>query len=206
VAFAVSVTVTVAVPASAAAGAAAPRQVVGGWYGYVATGSTYTSVSASWTVPTVDCATSSGDATIWVGLDGYGDATVEQIGTDVACSGGVAEYAAFFEMYPAYPVSFDNVVAPGDVIDASVDYTATNAFVLTISDTTQGWTRTTTQDATAARSSAEAVVEPGDLKLPPVRFTNVLVDGAPIATCVPIPVGGSPVSPLGSDGESFSVG
>src|SRR4051794_32080572 len=56
------------------------------WSGYAVTGGTYTSVSASWTEPSVSC---SGTAysSFWVGLDGDTSSTVEQTGTDADCSG-----------------------------------------------------------------------------------------------------------------------
>src|SRR5262245_7033344 len=55
------------------------------WSGYAVTGGRYTSVSASWTEPSVSC---SGTAysSFWVGLDGDTSGTVEQTGTDADCS------------------------------------------------------------------------------------------------------------------------
>jgi hypothetical protein len=48
-----------------------------------------TDVTGSWTVPAVDCTspngTPNGYSSFWVGIDGYGSNTVEQIGTDSDC-------------------------------------------------------------------------------------------------------------------------
>ena len=58
------------------------------WSGYAATGGSgaYTSVSGSWTEPTVTCSQTA-YSSFWVGLDGYNSNTVEQTGTDSDCSG-----------------------------------------------------------------------------------------------------------------------
>src|ERR671922_218395 len=59
------------------------------WAGYAASGSngTFTSASASWTQPAGKCTGGSTYAAFWVGLDGYTSSTVEQVGTEVDCSG-----------------------------------------------------------------------------------------------------------------------
>ena len=147
------------------------------WSGYVAAGSSgeFTSVSASWTVPSVSC---SGDATTyssqWVGIDGgNGSETVEQDGTEADCSSGKAVYDAWWEMYgdtaPAvnggdevelspshYPI------APGDSISASVSVSGTN-WTLTIADNTHPWSggafSTTISFSGGEQSSAEWIVE-----------------------------------------------
>ena len=51
------------------------------WAGYSATGSSFTSVTATWTQPAVKARTAETYAAFWVGLDGDGSDTVEQIGT-----------------------------------------------------------------------------------------------------------------------------
>src|SRR5690348_9056672 len=44
------------------------------WAGYALTGSGFTFVSGSWTVPTVDCGgTLNSDSASWVGLDGFAE-------------------------------------------------------------------------------------------------------------------------------------
>jgi len=60
------------------------------WAGYVAAGApgTFTSASANWTEPAGRCAGRDGRySAFWVGIDGYTSPTVEQIGTEVDCSG-----------------------------------------------------------------------------------------------------------------------
>ena len=74
------------------------------WSGYVATGGGFTSVTADWTEPAVSCGSQTTYASFWIGLDGDGSSSVEQIGTEADCSGGHASYAAWYEMYPGGPV------------------------------------------------------------------------------------------------------
>jgi hypothetical protein len=65
------------------------------WSGYAVTGGRYTSVSASWTQPAVNCSvTPTGWSSFWVGLDGDTSNTVEQTGTEADCSSGPALYSA----------------------------------------------------------------------------------------------------------------
>ena len=135
-----------------------------------ATGSV-TAVSASWVVPTVTGPRRGTDySAAWVGIDGLSDSTVEQIGTEQDVSNGTAHYDAWWEMYSSGLGQPEQVISgftikPGDAISASVKYTGSGNFVLTITDTTKNESFTTTQSTTAtqsptaAQSSAEWVVE-----------------------------------------------
>ncbi|MGH1552821.1 G1 family glutamic endopeptidase [Streptomyces sp. L7] len=73
------------------------------WSGYAATGSTgaYTSVTSSWTQPTVTCGSATTYSSFWVGLDGYSNSALEQTGTEADCIGGKATYGAWWEVLPA---------------------------------------------------------------------------------------------------------
>src|SRR5579884_3947197 len=129
------------------------------WAGYAATGSTYTSVSTTFTQPSVNCSAGDGYSSFWVGLDGYSSGSVEQTGTEADCSGGSAVYSAWYEMYPAYPVNYSNTVRPGDRITETVSY-ASGTYTLTLADSTEGWTKTTRKSESGlARSSAEVIAE-----------------------------------------------
>jgi hypothetical protein len=132
-----------------------PRHAIGrsgledslNWAGYAVTGTTMTSVSGSWIVPTVTCRknTTQLDST-WVGLDGFAssDPTVEQIGTDSDCAKtrgshhGTPTYYVWYEMYPAgavLPVGYP--VAPGELISGTV--TATGPTTYSLSLTNGAW-------------------------------------------------------------------
>ncbi len=102
------------------------------WSGYVAQPGkgSVTAVGATWVEPTV---TGPGDTSIWVGIDGYGNSTVEQIGVQSQQVNGVTVYTPWIEFYgdvsssgtlgslyyqTYLPGAF--VVRPGDAITASV--------------------------------------------------------------------------------------
>jgi Peptidase A4 family len=136
------------------------------WGGYVATGTTFRYVRATFTVPRLDCAKTpgkSGAPTLvgeWVGLD---SATVEQDGISGECNGHNAQYAAWYEMYPksaAYPTMS---VSGGDTIQASVWYAASKGeYELTVSDLTDNQSFTKWErcgKGSCANSSAEVITE-----------------------------------------------
>jgi Peptidase A4 family len=133
------------------------------WSGYAVTGSggAFNSVSSSWTEPAVSCGGSSAQyAAFWVGLDGDNSSSVEQTGTDSDCNGPAPDYYGWYEMYPAAPVYFSNPVAPGDNIGASVTFSGTETYTLVLTDSTQGWNQTITQNESGlSRSSAEVITE-----------------------------------------------
>jgi Peptidase A4 family len=132
------------------------------WAGYAVTGATgsVTFVQGSWVQPTVTCSRSTTYSAFWVGIDGYSSRTVEQTGTEADCSGGTAIYSAWYEFYPAYPVTFTKVVVhPGDVFEASVTF-AGGKFTATIKDVTTGTSGHHTKAvSTAKRTSAEWIAE-----------------------------------------------
>jgi hypothetical protein len=166
------------------------------WAGWDNTGSTYTSVTASWVQPAVTCSRrQTAYSSFWVGLDGDGSNSVEQTGTEADCSGGRPVYSSWYEMYPKYPVNFSNAVSPGDVFQASVTYNGSGKFVLVLSDKTKGWSHTINATLNnPALASAEVIAEApssssGVLPLAnfgTVSFTNVTVNGAALGT-VPTP-------------------
>jgi hypothetical protein len=143
------------------------------WSGYAATGSRFTSVSASWVQPTATCTAQDTWSSFWVGLDGDGSNTVEQTGSEVDCSGGRAKYYSWYEMYPAYPVNFSDPVDAGDHFTASVTAGSRGAFTLVLSDTTKGWTHTVHRTLRNAKlASAEVVAEAPSTLAGPLPLTD----------------------------------
>jgi hypothetical protein len=130
------------------------------WAGYAATGTTFTSVSATWKQPTATCSSATTYSSFWVGLDGYSSNTVEQTGTDADCSSGSPVYYAWYEMYPKFPKNLSLAIHPGDTIHASVTTDGKGNFTLTIANTTTGASFTTKQKLKSAKlSSAEVIAE-----------------------------------------------
>lgn len=165
------------------------------WSGYSVTGGPFSSVSAAWTQPTVDCsARETSYASFWVGIDGDGSDTVEQIGTATDCRRGDPTYYAWYEMYPKFPVTLAMSVSPGDVVEASVTTGARGTFVLSLRNATTDTSFTTTQRMRRARMvSAEVIAEApsgprGVLPLAnfgTVTFASSTVDGIRIGDFSP---------------------
>ena len=76
--------VATAAPAAAAGPAEFNTAYSYNWAGYYVTGTGFTSVSASWTVPTV-ATTSTGYSSVWVGIGGVNGNGLVQIGTEQDC-------------------------------------------------------------------------------------------------------------------------
>jgi hypothetical protein len=138
------------------------------WAGYVVSsnsGSGFSAVSAAWTQPTVDCASTSGPAysAYWVGLGGGDQSSqaLEQIGTQADCSDGAASYYAWYELVPSAPVKLKLSVHPGDQLWARTAASGDQvSFYVRDRTTGQTWSRTLTMtSATPDTSTAEWVAE-----------------------------------------------
>ena len=197
------------------------------WAGYDATGGGFTSVSATWTQPTIqpDAATDS-VASFWVGLDGDGSSTVEQLGTQAENYYGSVTYSAWWEMYPAYETPISTMtISPGDLMSATVTAGSSGNFTLALSDHSTGAQFTTTQHSAVAQGhSAEVIAEAPTngltntvYPLPEfgtADFSGCALNGRPLSAfaynqidMVSQSSGATlaATSPLGSDGASFSV-
>lgn len=93
------------------------------WSGYAAYGTTFTRVEGSWAQPKATCNLKGRQfalAAFWVGLDGYGNNTVEQTGTEADCEGKTPIYYAWYEFYPERLFLIEMGVHPGDEFHAVV--------------------------------------------------------------------------------------
>ena len=109
------------------------------WAGYAdiqTAGSTYTTVTANWTEPSVTCTAATTYSAAWVGLDGFSNSTVEAAGTMAECWNGIPTYYTWWEMYPTTTLELvGDTVHPGDAITASVVKNGSN-FTLKVTDGT----------------------------------------------------------------------
>ncbi len=156
------------------------------WSGYAdasatSTADDFTNVSGRWTIPAVTCpsgdySTTGAYISNWVGIDGFSDSTVEQLGTGAQCYEGQLYYYVWYEMFPAGTVEEGttacinynvNCPQPGDQISASVTVTpgtdGNNNYALSLTDYTrpqESFSVTATCAATTCvDSSAEWIVE-----------------------------------------------
>jgi len=148
------------------------------WSGYAVTGKSFTKALGSWIVPKVKCGiTPNSWSSYWVGIDGYADNTVEQIGTDSDCSSTTPQNYAWYEFYPNPSRLISNItVSPGDKMGATVSF-GNSEYTLEIRDHTTGkFFRIIKKGFTANRASAEWIAEApsnGVSILPLADFTSV---------------------------------
>jgi hypothetical protein len=155
------------------------------WSGYLATAATsaFSAVSGSWTVPVATCPSAiTTYSSQWIGIDGgvAGNSTVEQDGTDSDCSFGTPTYYAWYEMYGDAAVNggfstelptTTNPVFAGDSMNASISVSGTS-WTLAISDATRGWSASFPVQFSAARSTAEWVVEAPEINGGALQLTD----------------------------------
>jgi len=159
------------------------------WSGYVAESKlsapavgSVSDVKGTWIVPkTTGVGSTAAYSAAWVGIDGFSDGTVEQIGTDADWTRRGASYYAWLEIFPqgSYQiVGFP--VAPGDTISAEVRYAGNSEFALVLTNVTRR-TRfsTTMRVASAKRESAEWIIEApsSNTVLPLADFNRINFSG-----------------------------
>jgi len=141
-----------------------------------------TAVSGTWNVPQVFASSPANKtySSIWVGIDGFSNNTVEQIGTEQDFINGRQSNYAWFEMFPRPAFEIVNFpVHKNDSITASVVYIGAHTFILSIfNNTKRVYTFIPpryTQSTRAKRSSAEWIVEAPALNrtLPLARFSKI---------------------------------
>jgi Peptidase A4 family len=134
----------------------------GNWSGYADTSTTFSTVTASWTEPSVTCSGRSTQlAAFWVGIDGYSSSSVEQDGTLAECYLGSLYQYTWWEMYPTNDIQVvGSSLAAGDHIAASVVRSGTS-YTLKVTDSTHtADSFSTTQTCSScANSSAEWIAE-----------------------------------------------
>ena len=198
------------------------------WSGYAVSawnGSIF-DVQASIKVPHYRCPTSNASAGFWVGIDGHGSNTVEQVGVITDCALGTL---TFWQWYPAPAYSRAGATPrEDDTLNLEVNYDG-NQFIGTIKDVTQGWTYIETSTSIvprAERVSAEWITEAPVVNgstAPLADFgkaffsnchatigsRNGSLESFPLVELTMIDKGkiakAEPVLPLVGDGASFSV-
>ena len=144
------------------------------WSGYnqgeLEKSTTFTSISAQWTVPTAKQHTKgqSESSATWIGIGGgcvntsctATDSTLIQAGTeqDVAANGAVS-YAAWWEAVPAPSIDASITVHAGDVIACSISQGLPEVWSITLRDVTDGQSFTETVPYSSTYLTAEWILE-----------------------------------------------
>jgi hypothetical protein len=130
------------------------------WSGYAARGGNFTSVSATWTIPTLALDGTFGADATWVGIGGLRSRDLIQAGTQQLVSGaGSVTYQAWIETLPdvSHPVPL--TVLPGDSVTVSVDQQAGDTWLISFLNASSGQTLERTLKYPSRLSSAEWIEE-----------------------------------------------
>jgi peptidase A4-like protein len=129
------------------------------WSGYAASGGTFTSVTATWTVPTVSATASGADAT-WVGIGGLTTNDLIQAGTQAMVDGsGTVEYSSWIEMLPQSSRNVPLSVSAGDSVTVTITQQSGNDWLIAMKNNTTNATYNVTVQYDSSNSSAEWVQE-----------------------------------------------
>ncbi|HEV8535454.1 MAG TPA: G1 family glutamic endopeptidase [Candidatus Limnocylindria bacterium] len=129
------------------------------WSGYVASGGVFTSVTGTWTVPTVSGSSTGADAT-WVGIGGLTTRDLIQAGTQAMVDGGgTVEYSAWIEMLPASSRTVPLSVTAGDSVTVTITEQSTGDWLIAMKNNSTGRTYNVTVQYSSSNSSAEWVQE-----------------------------------------------
>jgi len=129
------------------------------WSGYAKSGS-YTSATASWVVPSVSSTRSASYSSAWVGIDGFTNSSLIQTGTESDWYNGKAHYNAWWEILPAAETPITSFsVRPGDVMTANIAKVSGSSWTITIKDSSNGGSFTTTQNYSGPGASVEWIEE-----------------------------------------------
>ena len=119
-------------------------------------------VSASWIIPEIEPSENMTFSGVWIGIGGYGEESLIQIGTEQECLSSKPVYYAWYELLPDYLIRIPTLhVQPGDTIAASISLVNenTNTWSITIKDVTRGEHFKKTVVYNSSMLSAEWVVE-----------------------------------------------
>jgi hypothetical protein len=130
------------------------------WSGYAARGGTFTSVAATWTVPTLALDGPFGADATWVGIGGVRSDDLIQAGTQQSVSGaGTVTYQAWVETLPDPSRAVPLTVLPGDSVSISVDQQDGDQWLISFVNLTTGQSLQRTLQYASRLSSAEWIEE-----------------------------------------------
>jgi len=158
------------------------------WAGYAIARTHYTSVGAGWAVPTVRTPNGRADSysVSWIGIDGFANSSLIQVGTEQDYYRGQPYYRAFYEILPAAETPITTIsVHAGDYMTAGISYASASRWNIRITDTTTRQTFTTQLTYKGPGASAEWIHEAPSLgkrqaqltPTTPVTFDHATANG-----------------------------
>ncbi|KAJ7149963.1 putative aspergillopepsin-2 precursor [Mycena filopes] len=185
------------------------------WCGAALTGSGFTSVVGTWTVPAISLRSgqsSSSDPALaqWVGIDGFSNSALIQGGTLSQLVGGRQENVAWTEMLPAALREVSLTVNTGDQITTNVTMTSATSGSVTIRNVSRGTSivGTVSGGTRLSAASAEWILEDfesGNSLVPFAAFPTSSFTGTAVRSGVSTSPAGSTLIDIVQNSELCSA-
>ena len=148
-------------PNSNVTSAESTSNITSNWAGYAAESGTFTSVTGSWIVPTVNESGDTSADAAWIGIGGISSDDLIQVGTqNIVTPDGQVQSSAFYELLPdtSQPLNEINI-NPGDSISASINEVSSGQWTISLVDNTNGQSFNQNVEYNSSLSSAEWIEE-----------------------------------------------
>ena len=137
------------------------------WSGYSVPGDVggFSAVTGCWTVPTIEGALGDTFSSAWIGIDGWSNDDLIQVGTaqDFLYETDSYLYSAWWEILPAVATPITMTVDPGDLMCAGITEGASDNWTISIANSSREERFSTVQQYTGPQDSAEWIVEAPDV-------------------------------------------
>ena len=170
-------------PNSNVTSAESTSNITSNWAGYAAESGTFTSVTGSWIVPTVNESGDTSADAAWIGIGGISSDDLIQVGTqNIVTPDGQVQSSAFYELLPdtSQPLNEINI-NPGDSISASINEVSSGQWTISLVDNTNGQSFNQNVEYNSSLSSAEWIEEDpsdGTSEIPFDNFGSINFSGA----------------------------
>ncbi|WP_347401712.1 G1 family glutamic endopeptidase [Alicyclobacillus mali (ex Roth et al. 2021)] len=137
------------------------------WSGYALTAGHYWDISGSWVVPAVNPSGKNSYSSTWIGIDGFSNNDLIQVGTEQNYVDGHPQYFAWWEIRPIHPTEIiipSMAIAPGDAMYARIHRGTRGRWVITLDDLTQNEQFTLAQPYQGPGASAEWIQEAPEIR------------------------------------------
>ncbi|WP_081756910.1 G1 family glutamic endopeptidase [Gorillibacterium massiliense] len=134
----------------------------GNWSGYAINKTkrnSFRSISSYWVVPRVRASKQNKYSSIWVGIDGFGNSSLIQTGTEQDYVKGKAVYYPWWEILPAPETRIPYPVSPNDLMYANISKLGNSKWQIVLKNKTKGWTFRTIRTYTGPANTAEWIME-----------------------------------------------
>lgn len=151
------------------------------WSGYAQSASkgTYSAITGSFVVPTVDTSSTTMQfSSEWLGIGGDTDSTLIQAGVEADNLGGTAFYQAWTEVLPQPEHPLRMAVRPGDTIDITILAVAKSTWKIVVANISTGTQASRKVHYKSSGASAEAILERPCIQAPCTSLAD-LADLAP---------------------------